>query len=158
MSSSQTIDIYTLSLNLGGSRFAAYYDIVGYTILLYDYFLTIGTEVDLIWPTPRSAGKGLFYATKYSALLDGALLLYLRLAPLGTTPSTCELLYKLSAEMISAGIIVAQFVLAFRTWAVWERNSIVGVSLLCAAPILSCPIGYITYLGLLSVTCKPLSL
>ncbi|KAF8528470.1 hypothetical protein BU17DRAFT_80845 [Hysterangium stoloniferum] len=108
MSSSQTIDIYTLSLNVGGPRFAAHYHIAACTILLYDYFLTIGVELDLIWPTPWSAGKVLFYAAKYSAFLDSALLLYLHLAPLGTTPSTCELLYKLPGGMIIAGITIAE--------------------------------------------------
>ncbi|KAF8530552.1 hypothetical protein BU17DRAFT_30891, partial [Hysterangium stoloniferum] len=96
---------------------------------LYDHFLTLGEEIDLIWSTPWNAGKILYYATKYPAFLDGAFLLYTVFAPLGTTPSTCELLYKLSGVMIVVGIAIAEFVLVFRTWAVWGKNSKVMISL-----------------------------
>ncbi|KAF8530550.1 hypothetical protein BU17DRAFT_60259 [Hysterangium stoloniferum] len=136
-SSSQTIDIQTLSLDLRNYRAVAYSDVVSVTVLLYDYFLTIGAEIDFIWPIPWSLGKVLFYATKYPALLDSTFLLYTTVAPPGTTPSTCELLYKLAGGMIVAGITVAEFVLVFRTWAIWGKNSVVGISLLCAAFILS---------------------
>ncbi|KAF8530549.1 hypothetical protein BU17DRAFT_60258 [Hysterangium stoloniferum] len=144
-SSSQTIDIQTLSLDLGNYRAAT----------VYDHFLTIGAEIDLIWPTPWNAGKVLFYATKYPALLDSAFLLYTSVAPPVTTPSTCELLYKIAGGMIVAGIAVAEFILVFRTWAVWGKNSAVGISLLCAAFILACPIGYFAYHGISPITYGP---
>ncbi|KAF8530586.1 hypothetical protein BU17DRAFT_79421 [Hysterangium stoloniferum] len=104
MSSSHTINIQAY---LENHRAHAYSD-TGYTLLieakacgtqLYDHFLNLGEEIDLIWSTPWNAGKILYYATKYPAFLDGAFLLYYRFAPFGTTPSTCELLYKLAKGM-----------------------------------------------------------
>ncbi|KAF8530563.1 hypothetical protein BU17DRAFT_60268 [Hysterangium stoloniferum] len=85
MSSSQSIDIQKLSLDLETYRAGATnaHVVASFTLLLYDHFLTIGSEIDLIWPTPWSAGKVLFYATKYPALLDSAFLLYTCFAPPG---------------------------------------------------------------------------
>ncbi|KAF8530548.1 hypothetical protein BU17DRAFT_60257 [Hysterangium stoloniferum] len=149
MNSLQNVVNQTLSLNLGTYRASAYPDVAGYTLLneakasvmqLYDHFLTIGTEIDVIWPTPWSVGKVLFYATKYPALLDGAFLLY------STTPST---------SMMVVGMALAEFVLVFRTWAVWGKNSTVGISLLCAAFILACPTGYFTYYGFSQIKFGP---
>ncbi|KAF8526641.1 hypothetical protein BU17DRAFT_62128 [Hysterangium stoloniferum] len=104
MSSSHTINIQALSLVLENHRAAAYSDsmhvlpfvdhssvhtnrfiVAGYTLLieaeacwtqLYDHFLNLGEEIDLIWSTPWNAGKILYYATKYPAFLDGAFRLY----------------------------------------------------------------------------------
>jgi hypothetical protein len=43
---------------------------------VYDHLLTFGQEIELIWPTPWSLGKFLFFTTKYLALVDGAILTY----------------------------------------------------------------------------------
>ncbi|KAF8513265.1 hypothetical protein BU17DRAFT_68880 [Hysterangium stoloniferum] len=43
---------------------------------LYDHFLNLGEEINLIWTTPWNAGKILYYAAKYPAFLDGAFILY----------------------------------------------------------------------------------
>ncbi|KAF8530577.1 hypothetical protein BU17DRAFT_60279 [Hysterangium stoloniferum] len=88
----RTLDLTALSLEIENYHAAAYSNIAGYTLLieaeacgtqLYDHFLNLGEEIDLIWSTPWNAGKILYYATKYPAFLDGAFLLYC------TTPSTC---------------------------------------------------------------------
>ncbi|KAF8516007.1 hypothetical protein BU17DRAFT_93114 [Hysterangium stoloniferum] len=72
MSSSHTINIQAL---LENHRAQAYSDIAAYTLLieakacgkqLYDHFLNLGEEIDLIWSTPWNAGKILYYATKYT--------------------------------------------------------------------------------------------
>lgn len=43
---------------------------------LYDHLLTMESEVKYIWPTPWSLGKCLYVATKYPALIDGAMQCY----------------------------------------------------------------------------------
>ncbi|KAF8530551.1 hypothetical protein BU17DRAFT_60260 [Hysterangium stoloniferum] len=155
MSSSHTINIQALSLNIENHHAAVYSNIAGYTLLieteacgtqLYDHFLNLGEEIDLIWSTPWNAGKILYYATKYPAFLDGAFLLYC------TTPNTCGLLYKLSGVMMVVGIVIAEF---FRTWAVWGQNNKVMISLLCAELLMGCLTGYFVYHGFSPITFGP---
>jgi Family of unknown function (DUF6533) len=43
---------------------------------LYDFLLTLGEEMDLVWETRWNLGKVLFFATRYPPLLDAAMLLY----------------------------------------------------------------------------------
>jgi len=43
---------------------------------VYDHSLTLGVEIQLVWPTPWSIGKILYFATSYLGFLDGALLVY----------------------------------------------------------------------------------
>ncbi|KAF8508342.1 hypothetical protein BU17DRAFT_70830 [Hysterangium stoloniferum] len=145
MSSSHIINIQALPLVLETHRATAYSDIAGYALLievearrrqLYDHFLNLGEEIDHIWTTPWNVGKILYYAAKYPAFLDGAFSLYIQFAPFGTTPST---------SMVIAGIIVAEFVLVFRTWAVWGKNSKVGISLLCVGLLMAALSGYFAH-------------
>lgn len=45
----------------------------GVRIQLYDYFLTIIPEITLIWPSPWTPIKLLYFLTRYSPLVDSGL-------------------------------------------------------------------------------------
>ena len=87
---------------------------------LYDHTLTMGREIEYVWPTSWSLGKCLYFASKYLAIIDGAMQCYsnyistnhsllfaplnclflwsqtVHVAPPTALPSTCALLYKIS--------------------------------------------------------------
>lgn len=52
------------------------FNVTGYVLLLYDYFLTLPEEVKLIWPTPWSLVKALFLivSSRYLQLYVGSLI------------------------------------------------------------------------------------
>jgi Family of unknown function (DUF6533) len=43
---------------------------------LYDFLLTLGKEIDLLWATRWNLVRVLFFVNRYSPLLDAAVLLY----------------------------------------------------------------------------------
>ncbi|KAF8590892.1 hypothetical protein K439DRAFT_1115807 [Ramaria rubella] len=86
---------------------------------VYEHLLTLARELDLIWPTSWNVGKFLFFATRYLPLVDSTILLYQHTAPPSTSPVLCALLFQLSGALIVIGMVIAELVLVFRTWAVW---------------------------------------
>jgi len=124
--------------------------------LLYDHMLTLGQEVELIWPTPWNLGKVLFFATAYLPFIDGAILTYFHAVPPPISADVCATLYKISGWMIMWGVVIAELVLVFRTWAIWGQNSKVLVGVLLLLALLSIPTGiFATYNGLLHVQFGP---
>ncbi|KIO03526.1 hypothetical protein M404DRAFT_624673 [Pisolithus tinctorius Marx 270] len=48
--------------------------VAGYSLLLYDYFLTLSDEVEYIWNTPRTLVKFIYLANRYIVLLGQTVL------------------------------------------------------------------------------------
>ena len=53
--------------------------VAGATMFLYDYFLTLGMEVDLVWSSNWSPMKILFIAQRYLPFFDAAALCFVRM-------------------------------------------------------------------------------
>lgn len=51
--------------------------VVGATMLLYDYFLTLGMEVDLVWSSHWSPMNVVFIAQRYLPFVDAAALCFI---------------------------------------------------------------------------------
>lgn len=53
---------------------------MSFTVLIrsqvFDYFLTLSSEVNLIWPSKMSVTKVLYFCTRYSAFSDAVIGLY----------------------------------------------------------------------------------
>lgn len=60
--------------NLGHFRNA----VAGVAMFLYDYFLTIGMEVDLVWSSKWGFMKVLYLLQRYLPFVDAAILCFLR--------------------------------------------------------------------------------
>lgn len=72
--SSQVASIVLL-VSLGGPfQFMACNNVLLYKI--YDYFLTLQLEIDLVWGTPWNIGKILYLSTRYCVFIDSTLLAY----------------------------------------------------------------------------------
>ncbi|KAF4574522.1 hypothetical protein EYR36_005865 [Pleurotus pulmonarius] len=113
MEDTQTI-VHSLSLVRQGSA--------------YDYLLTVGDERFLVWTTPWSLGKVLFFLTRYPAFVDVGMAVYHNIAPSIRT-ATCELLYTVSGWMVVFGMIIAELIMVVRVWALWANSKIIGAIL-----------------------------
>jgi len=117
-----------------------YVHVVGCGVLIYDYILTIGFEITLIWPSPWNYTKVLFILARYIPLINVYFLLHDQVL-LGNTANGCSWSFHLATWMVTVGIYLAEVILAIRTWAVWRKNRRVGVvlaALLTAAIITEC--------------------
>ncbi|GJJ13787.1 hypothetical protein Clacol_008044 [Clathrus columnatus] len=79
----------------------------------HEYFLTLDSEIALVWPSPLSFGKVMFFLNRYSPIIDTTLA-NLTLQGFGT---------KGFAPAVSwffvTGTLWSETILAMRTWAIW---------------------------------------
>ncbi|EJC98747.1 uncharacterized protein FOMMEDRAFT_161580 [Fomitiporia mediterranea MF3/22] len=113
---------------LQGLRTSSYIDTASFAILGYDYLLTFEDERTLIWPSNWSAGKVLFVLTRYLPFVDLSITASHHFRT-GLTPEECSLAYKSAGWLINIGIIIAELILVLRTWAIWEKNRKVTITL-----------------------------
>ncbi|KII94860.1 hypothetical protein PLICRDRAFT_169569 [Plicaturopsis crispa FD-325 SS-3] len=97
-----------------------YLDVVAAALLVFDYGLTIEQEIRLVWPTPFNAGKALYFLTRYPPFADTFMVLYHQFAIM--SPTTCSGIYKAIGYMLGFGTLVAESILALRTWVIWRRD------------------------------------
>ncbi|PFH48724.1 hypothetical protein AMATHDRAFT_49278 [Amanita thiersii Skay4041] len=103
-----------------------YIEVAGTAVLYYDYLLTFDSEVALIWKSPWSLVKVLFLIMRYAPFVDVTSKVYYDITP-GTTPEGCVAATRISPVCISIGVIVAEILLAIRTWSLWRRNNYVAL-------------------------------
>ncbi|EDR02800.1 uncharacterized protein LACBIDRAFT_295379 [Laccaria bicolor S238N-H82] len=99
-------------------RLVTYFDVAGATMFLYDYLLTLGMEVELVWSSKGTFMKVLYFAQRYLPFVDAVALCLLNQLSTAIDPRACKMVEKARG-----------FVLTLRVWAVWERSSRVGLAL-----------------------------
>jgi hypothetical protein len=99
-----------------------------FTLLYYDYLLTVCSEIALIWYSPWNYTKVLFILARYIPILYGSFFIYDQMC-LNNSMDTCEWTFQAGTWLIQVGIPVAEGILALRTWAVWRRDPRIGVGL-----------------------------
>ncbi|KAH9475371.1 hypothetical protein JR316_0012482 [Psilocybe cubensis] len=112
------------SSETGPARAALSVGFVGYTILIYDYFCTLQTEVDTAWTRPRSIGLTLFFLNRYLPVLD----IFFFLRPLlagDVSQSECKIVYPTTFWLVTLGLILSQCILILRTYAIWGCRKLV---------------------------------
>lgn len=108
-------------------------DVASMAIYFWDFFLTIGMEVDLIWKSKWSFMKGLYLFQRYLPFINSIpRILYYQIGG-SLTMTGCRNLYVYNSMSIFVGIVASEFLLTVRTWAVWNRNKRLSVllSILC---------------------------
>ncbi|KAH8836024.1 hypothetical protein DL96DRAFT_1576429 [Flagelloscypha sp. PMI_526] len=107
--------------------------LVAIVLLYYDYFLTIGDEVRLIWTRPKSLGSIVFFLNRYPALVltFGTAFLQLRFSE-GSSYQTLSIFHALAILFVQ---VIAGLTLAIRTIALYQRSRWV-ISLICGLIIL----------------------
>jgi len=98
---------------------------------VYDYFETIGKEIRYVWKREWSFGKALFLAIRYLPFIDLSFYVYLELTTVQSGLS-CSLALYWFIPSIFLAFLLADAVVALRTWAIWERNKVLCVVLIVA--------------------------
>ncbi|KAF8659938.1 hypothetical protein AX16_001674 [Volvariella volvacea WC 439] len=79
----------------------------GAALFVYDYALTIGMEVDLVWWSEWNVVKVLYLIQRYMPFADAIAL---------------TIWYKSMAWMYIIGVAISEVVLTWRAWAVWNQD------------------------------------
>ncbi|KAK7034025.1 hypothetical protein VNI00_012456 [Paramarasmius palmivorus] len=91
-------------------------------ILVFDYFVTLGQEVHLVWTNGRwNIGKILFFLTRYVPFVAGFLTLYVD-AVEGIGLSACAKLTRAAVYCALVDIIIAEIILTLRVSALWGND------------------------------------
>jgi len=91
--------------------------------LIYDTLITMDKEVDCIWKQKVSFGTLLYLANRYMPFIDTLIAYNLTLSK--TTPAMCQTYYQATTWLIAVGLMISEFILLMRTWALWERQMFV---------------------------------
>ncbi|KAF8580364.1 hypothetical protein K439DRAFT_315005 [Ramaria rubella] len=122
--------------SLNPSYWTVLFDPAIYTIMLYDYFLTIGLETELVWYSNWSLAKALYLSTTYINFFNMIVFAPGFITPCTTNP---KILATLEPWLGLIVICTAEFVLIFRTWVLWERKKKIGIGLLGLFGFLAIP-------------------
>ncbi|EDR06498.1 uncharacterized protein LACBIDRAFT_299951 [Laccaria bicolor S238N-H82] len=98
-------------------------------MFLYDYFLTLGMEVDLVWSSSLGPMKILFAIQRYLPFLDTAVLCLLQLLSTTISPSVCRLAGNIQSYLMVTGFLLSELIFTLRAWAVWKRDKLLGIAL-----------------------------
>ncbi|THU76894.1 hypothetical protein K435DRAFT_615340, partial [Dendrothele bispora CBS 962.96] len=97
------------------------------TLILYDYFLTIGREIELIWFSDWNAVKVLYLIQRYLSFVDVIVLTFYHRFGTDMAPDVCHKVYMTKAFLMTFGLAVSEAILSIRTWAMWKDYRLVNL-------------------------------
>ncbi|KAF8573577.1 hypothetical protein K439DRAFT_949226 [Ramaria rubella] len=100
-----------------------------FAITLHDYFLTLGTEIELVWSYEWCFANALYFATTYINFVNLIALIPGFLTQCPTSMTTLRTLTVLESLLRVIAIVIAELVLLLRTWALWDKKKIVAIFL-----------------------------
>ncbi|KAJ7141572.1 hypothetical protein C8R46DRAFT_1135285, partial [Mycena filopes] len=89
-------------------------------ILVYDWLLTLGVEIDYIWRQKMSWGKLLYFINRYLVIIDLVILLN----------CICVPWFHIDSWLGVLSIVSIDTIMLVRAWAMWQRSKRVLVLLL----------------------------
>jgi len=99
------------------------------SVLLYDYILTFGLEIEHIWSARWGYSKVLFVLVRYITLASVCVIIWNQLA-LNTSISACQSIGPVTYWLSFVKSIIVEPILCLRTWAIWDRDSTVAATLI----------------------------
>ncbi|KAI6040255.1 hypothetical protein EDC04DRAFT_2894244 [Pisolithus marmoratus] len=93
--------------------------VAGYTLLVYDYFLTLGDEVEYIWSAPWTLVKSIYLANRYIMLLGQTLVCIQATGFIAAVTGGCEFYAMFLAVYILVSLETAHVLVVLRAWAIW---------------------------------------
>ncbi|THU96296.1 hypothetical protein K435DRAFT_664758 [Dendrothele bispora CBS 962.96] len=87
--------------------------------MLYDYFLTIGREVELVWFSDWNAVKVLYLIQRYFAFVDVIILTFYR------SVFSSVIVYFMWTDLGWQIVAYIDPILSIRTWAIWKDYRLV---------------------------------
>ncbi|KAJ7101348.1 hypothetical protein B0H15DRAFT_815760 [Mycena belliarum] len=114
-----------------------YFNLVSFTLLFYDYFLTLNWEISRYWASPRTGPKILFYANRYGTLLGNipvVIQYFWSVEPTAQKIAICRGLESYHQYFIIVTQVMVGVMQILRTFALYERNKRV-LMFMCAVAI-----------------------
>jgi len=108
-----------------------YMEVASVALFVYDYFITIDAETDLILNRPWNPSSVLFCVTRYLPLIESLVVLAEALAP-NPSSATCAALLHSRVWLYTIGLFIAELILVLRTTAIWGGRKMIGTSLFIA--------------------------
>ncbi|KAF8167110.1 hypothetical protein B0H34DRAFT_680288 [Crassisporium funariophilum] len=106
-----------------------YFDLAACTMFLWDYVVTIGMEVELVWSSPWTAMKVVYFVQRYMPFFDTLwLTVHLQLGH-DLSITQCRRMLSTICYMYCLGIAASELILTLRAWAVWKRDKRLAVIL-----------------------------
>ncbi|KAF9535843.1 hypothetical protein CPB83DRAFT_842439 [Crepidotus variabilis] len=112
-----------------------YANLASLTAVCYDYLMTFGEEVELVWSRRFTLGTALFLLNRYLPFIDMPISVAVYLASRNLSAMECRKLILGSTPIIVLGVAASEFILVLRTIAIWNRNKCVLIGLLCCQMI-----------------------
>jgi len=106
--------------------FVDYACIAAVALYIYDYFLTIEREINLIWFSSWTYTKIMYIGTRYLPMVSTFFLVHEQLF---FNTQDCERSFIIATCFSGVGLVFAEIILALRTWAVLNRNRKIGCAL-----------------------------
>ncbi|KIM62517.1 hypothetical protein SCLCIDRAFT_805141 [Scleroderma citrinum Foug A] len=94
----------------------------GYTLLWYDYFLTIGDEIEYIWNSPRTAVKFLYLLHRYGTLFGHTVVGIQETGLVSGSLHFCEGYAIWLGIYLVFSLEVAHNLVFLRAWVLWVGN------------------------------------
>ncbi|TCD65702.1 hypothetical protein EIP91_002278 [Steccherinum ochraceum] len=102
-------------------------------LVIYDYLLTLPSEIKYIWPSQMSVMKVLYFMTKYLIFFDITAAVYSGCRIDHRTPGLshqeCRVFVSTANWMLLVGVAIAEVIMMMRTWGLWERSKRVAMIL-----------------------------
>ncbi|ESK87349.1 hypothetical protein Moror_11720, partial [Moniliophthora roreri MCA 2997] len=122
-------DPWALRYYMEALHFVVHVEYATVAILFYDYFLTVGREIQFLWDrTPWNLGRTLFIITRYMPFVGTFLTLQADLLRFASLTS-CTRWTQAAVYLNVADIVVAEIILTLRVIAIWARDRKVATSL-----------------------------
>ncbi|KAI6044381.1 hypothetical protein EDC04DRAFT_362551 [Pisolithus marmoratus] len=93
--------------------------VAGYTLLVYDYLLTLSDEVEYIWKAPWTPVKSVYLANRYIVLLGQT---FVCIQATGFVAAATGVYAIFLAIYILVSLETAHVLVVIRAWAIWGGN------------------------------------
>ncbi|KAI6001156.1 hypothetical protein EDD15DRAFT_2361519 [Pisolithus albus] len=97
----------------------------GYTLLLYDYFLTLGDEVEYIWKAPWTPVKSVYLANRYAMLLGQTIICIQETGIVAAVAGGCRAYAIFLGVYTLVSLETAHVLVVFRAWAICGGNRLI---------------------------------
>ncbi|KAF8887346.1 hypothetical protein BD779DRAFT_1527628 [Infundibulicybe gibba] len=129
-------------------QIAAYFNVASVAVLIYDWFVTLDSEITLIWNPRWNFGTLLYFLTRYPAFIDTALYMHGDIGYAIPVP-ICGLLANISSWMFLFGFGISEVIMMICVWAMWgrRRRMAIAFTILGLTVIIACMIEFHSYHG-----------
>ncbi|OAX33774.1 hypothetical protein K503DRAFT_492751 [Rhizopogon vinicolor AM-OR11-026] len=129
-----------------------YFALIGPTILAYDWFLTIDSELNHVWHRRWGIIELIYLFSRYMPFVDTPIMLLYHFYLVDPSIEVCRTALTAQLMMYCIGMSISGQIFTIRTWAVWERSKVMGLFLLTEAFV-----AFVVQLCLINIYAKSLT-